>query len=97
MLASTSLVIASYPVRYMEPWFRLYCMAESTDESQFEADSCIRGYHEYKAIGTADVGDTLSWVREPTNAIDRCAVAGSTFVRTSHESCFASEFHFFDN
>ena len=50
-------------------------MEGSTDESQFETESRIRGYHEYKAIGTAAVRETLGCVREPANAIDRQTVA----------------------
>ena len=50
-------------------------MAESVAESQCEVDSCIRGYHEYRAIWTAAIGESLCCIREPTNTIDRYAVA----------------------
>ena len=35
---------------------------------------CIRGYHEYQAVWTAAIGETLFCVREPTNPSDRYAV-----------------------
>lgn len=43
--------------------------------SQYQVDSCVRGYHQYQAIWTSAVGETLPCVREPTNTIDRYAVA----------------------
>ena len=36
---------------------------------------CVRGYHVYQAIWTAAIGEELVCVREPTNAVDRYAVA----------------------
>ena len=41
----------------------------------FETPCCVRGYHIYKDIWTAAVGEILFCVREPTNASDRYAVA----------------------
>ena len=37
--------------------------------------SCIRGYHIYKTVWKARIGEVLSCVREPTNAIGRYAVS----------------------
>ena len=37
--------------------------------------SCIRGYHIYKTVWKARIGEVLSCAREPTNAIDRYAVS----------------------
>ena len=37
--------------------------------SYFERDTCIRGYHEYKAIWAA-VGEELECRREPTNLVN---------------------------
>ena len=45
----------------------------------FETPCCVRGYHIYKDIRTAAVGEILFCVREPTNASDRYAVADSTW------------------
>ena len=36
---------------------------------------CVRGYHVYQAIWTAAIGEELLCEREPTNAVDRYAVA----------------------
>ena len=40
--------------------------------AEFERDCCIRGYHQYKEVLAAAIGETLS---EPTNPSDRYAVA----------------------
>ena len=37
--------------------------------------SCIRGYHIYKTVWKARIGEVLPCAREPTNAIDRYAVS----------------------
>lgn len=36
---------------------------------------CVRGYHVYQAVWDAAVGEVLVCKREPTNAVDRYAVA----------------------
>ena len=36
---------------------------------------CVRGYHVYKDIWAAAIGEVLVCSREPTNAADRYAVA----------------------
>lgn len=36
---------------------------------------CIRGYHVYQQIWTSTIGEILSCEREPTNGVDRYAVA----------------------
>ena len=40
-----------------------------------EIPSCVRGYHVYKDIWAAAVGELLTCSREPTNANDSYAVA----------------------
>ena len=40
----------------------------------FEAQSCIRGYHIYKAIWTPYIGETMACSRELTNGHDPFAV-----------------------
>ena len=42
---------------------------------QKRISSVIRGYHVYDKIWTATVGEVLECVREPSNVIDRYAVA----------------------
>ena len=41
----------------------------------FEKECNIRGYHVYKEIWEAAIGEELDCRREPSNAIDRYAVA----------------------
>ena len=41
----------------------------------YERACCIRGYHVYRHIWSAAVGEVLSCEREPTNSRDRYAVA----------------------
>lgn len=41
----------------------------------YEAEYCIRGYHVYKEIWEAPVGQVLECAREPLNPKDRYAVA----------------------
>ena len=45
-----------------------------TDLSLAEFDSFIRGFHVYKDVWTPVVGEMLLLKREPTNAVDYCAV-----------------------
>ena len=40
-----------------------------------EMESCIRGYHIYKDVWVAVIGEDLSCEREPLNHVDRYAVA----------------------
>ena len=44
-------------------------------EEVLERSCCIRGYHVYKEVWEASVGETLTYEREPGNAADRYAVA----------------------
>ena len=44
-------------------------------EEFFERNCCIRGYHAYKEVWEAAVGEALVCEREPENASDRYAVA----------------------
>lgn len=44
-------------------------------ETEFEISSCVRGYHVYRHIWAAAVGEELECAREPTNASDRYSVA----------------------
>ena len=41
----------------------------------FERESCIRGYHVYKEIWDASIGEYVLCEREPFNRIDRYTVA----------------------
>ena len=41
----------------------------------FQRSGCIWGYHAYKDVWEAAVGESLVCEREPENASDRCAVA----------------------
>ena len=43
----------------------------------FERETCVRGYHEYKTIWAAAIGEELECRREPTNTFDPCAVDGT--------------------
>ena len=43
-----------------------------------ERRCCIRGYHVYKELWAAGLGEVLTCEREPDNASDRYAVAVST-------------------
>ena len=42
--------------------------------TNFEIDSFVKGYHEYKNIWTPEIGETLSTEREPGNLVDKYAV-----------------------
>ena len=42
---------------------------------EYEIACCVRGYHIYRHIREATVGETLICKREPTNHNDRYAVA----------------------
>lgn len=37
--------------------------------------SCIRGYHVYKSVWNASIGDKLHCIREPGNNMDRYVIA----------------------
>ena len=41
---------------------------------KFFERNCIRGYHVYKKVWAAKVGEALVWEREPQNSSDRYAV-----------------------
>ena len=43
-------------------------------KTNFEIDSFVKGYHEYKNIWTPKIGETLSTEREPGNLVDKYAV-----------------------
>ena len=40
-----------------------------------EKECCVRGYHVYKNIWDASIGEELACQREPSNGVDRYAVA----------------------
>ena len=42
--------------------------------ADFEIDSFVKGYHEYKNIWTTKIGETLSTEREPGNLLDKYTV-----------------------
>ena len=44
-------------------------------EESFKRNCCIRGYHIYKEVWEAAVGELLVCEREPENASDQYAVA----------------------
>ena len=48
------------------------CTKEMTE---WEVDSSVRGYHVYKGIWTAAMGEQIGCIREPLNVMDRYAVA----------------------
>ena len=69
-------------------------MSEMTEE--FEISSSVPGYHVYKHIWTAVIGEELPCSREPTNSSDRYAVGvlkDGAVVRTYPGSvlCFFGE------
>ena len=43
--------------------------------SEWEMESCVRGYHIYQSVWTPTLDDELICVRDPFNSIDRYAVA----------------------
>ena len=42
--------------------------------TKFDADSFVKGYHEYKSIWTLKIGEILSTERETGNLVDKYAV-----------------------
>ena len=52
-----------------------WCAIEKQSMEEFEVPWCIRGYHIYKDIWHAAIGQHLSCRREPDNTSDRYAVA----------------------
>ena len=52
-----------------------WCAIEKQSMEDFEVPWCIRGYHIYKYIWHAAIGQHLSCRREPDNTSDRYAVA----------------------
>ena len=71
----------------------------STSLDSVEFNSFIRGYHAYKHIWEPYVGETLLLKREPTNVVDRSAVAvlketevvGHVPYNISSALCFCDE------
>ena len=47
----------------------------ASSRATFTVESCIRGYHVYKDIWNATIGEELECVRESDNPADRYAVA----------------------
>ena len=47
----------------------------TTSIEQLEVNSYIRGFHAYMGSWTPQVGETLRLKREPTNSVDKYAVA----------------------
>jgi len=47
----------------------------SSSSDSFEYHSCIRGYHEYKSIWDASIGEVVNCSREPDNVHDDNAVS----------------------
>ena len=42
--------------------------------TNFDINSFVKGYHEYKSIWTPKIGEILSTEREPGNLVDKYAV-----------------------
>ena len=42
---------------------------------EYEIESCVRGYHVYKDVWTADIGELLVCERDQNNVEDRYAVS----------------------
>ena len=42
--------------------------------TNFDTDSFVKGYHEYKSIWTPKIGQILSTEREPGNVVHKYAV-----------------------
>ena len=55
---------------------------------EIEVLSCIRGYHVYKDVWTAAVGETLVCQREPENAIDIYIYSSKKFSYIKFETKF---------
>ena len=51
------------------------CTERVTAMEKFFERNCIRGYHVYKKVWAATVGEALVCEREPKNSSDRYAVA----------------------
>ena len=47
----------------------------------FDVDSYVKGYHEYKSIWTPKIGEKLQTKREPENLVDKYAVC----VKKNHK------------
>ena len=56
-------------------WVLIENARKSADMAEREVACCVRGYHVYKTIWGAAVGEVLICRREPTNSADRYAVA----------------------
>ena len=54
---------------------RARTMTAAAALAETEVRSCVRGYHVYKDVWAASIGETLVCSREPTNNSDRYAVA----------------------
>ena len=42
--------------------------------TNFDVDSLVKGYHEYKSVWTPKIGEILSTEREPGNLVDKYAI-----------------------
>ena len=51
------------------------CTERVTAMEKFFTTNCIRGYHVYKKVWTATVGEAFVYKREPKNSSDQYAVA----------------------
>ena len=48
---------------------------EDLDDVEYEKTLCVRGYHAYKQIWNATMGEKLVCVIDPNNSLDSYAVA----------------------
>ena len=51
--------------------------------TNFDVDSFVKGYQEYKSIWTQNIGEVLSTEREPGNLVDKYAFC----VKKKRNSC----------
>lgn len=47
----------------------------------FDVDSYVKGYHEYKSIWTPKIGEKLQTKREPENLVDKYAVCVKKIIK----------------
>ena len=62
------------PRKYFNFFFPQHVMASAVEDA-YRAACCIRGYHVYRDIWAAAVGEVLACEQEPRNRVDRHAVA----------------------
>ena len=61
------LIVVFHPLQI---WHKICMACESQASESFVYDRCIHGYHEYKSIWNASVGEVLECSRKLNNAHD---------------------------